>query len=98
MYATAPRDWDPHLKLDYAKMCIRTVVEQVQAERKRTEKSEEETINEELDIAISRLGEGSLIGQGLGSLIEHTETLRARKAQLVEEKGKRLAEKLGTKW
>ena len=98
MYATAPRDWDPHLKLDYAKMCIRTVVEQVQAERKRTEKSEEETINEELDIAISRLGEGSLIGQSLGSLIEHTETLRARKAQLVEEKGKRLAEKLGTKW
>ena len=42
MLATMPPDWDPHKKLEFSKMCIRTVVEKVQADRKRLEKSEEE--------------------------------------------------------
>ena len=46
--------WDPHMKLEYAKMCLRTVAEKVQAERKRREKSEEELLNEELNLAINR--------------------------------------------
>ena len=92
-----PDNWNPHLKLEYAKMCLRTVVEKVQAERKRFETNEEESINEELNNAVSSLAAGTAIG-GPGGLIDYIEELRGRKAQLVEERGNRLAEKVKTKW
>ena len=38
MWAHADNGWDPHTKLEYAKMCIRTVGEKLQAERKRKER------------------------------------------------------------
>ena len=47
--------WDPHLKLDYAKMYVRTVMEKEQADRKVKEKTEEELVNIELDLAIKSL-------------------------------------------
>ena len=98
MFATVSADWNPHQKLEFAKVCIRTVVEQTQAERKRKEKSEEEEIDEELDTAIGKLSSGELIGVRKTNLLEHIEALRARKDQLINLKGERLAEKLGTKW
>ena len=98
MFATMPGDWNPHAKLEFAKMCIRTVVEQTQAERKRNEASEEDLINEELDTAVAKLASGSLMGNRTENLIEHVERLRARKDEIINIKGERLAEKLGTKW
>ena len=98
MLATMPADWDPHTKLEFAKMCIRTVVEQTQAERKRKEACKEDSINEELELAITKLGSGSLTGNRMTSLIDYVEELRNKKEALINEKGERLAEKLGTKW
>ena len=77
-------------------MCIRTVVERVQANRKAKERCEEDLVNEELEIAIHKLAEGNI--DSSNSFIDHIEELRARKQTLIEEKGSRLAEKLGTKW
>ena len=97
MMATVPSHWSPHMKLDVLKVTIRTVVEKIQANRKRTELNEEEMLNDELETAISELGKGgATIGQQ--PLIDYIEDLRVRKSILVEEKGKRLAERLGTKW
>ena len=96
MVSTAQGNWDPHTKLDFAKMCIRTVVERVQAERKTGEASEEESINEELNLAITQLAAGG--ARDVGDLVEYIEELRGRKAELVEKKGSRVAEKLKTKW
>ena len=93
---TMPLEWNPHLKLEFAKMCIRTVVEKIQAERKRQEVADEECLNEELDTAIKQLSSGQ--GNREGDLIDYIEELRARKQTMVDEKGARLAEKLGTKW
>ena len=90
-------DWNPHLKLEYAKMCIRTVVEKVQAECKRSEASEEETLNEELNMAIEQLAIGSAPASNL-NLMDYIEELRSQKNVLINRKGERLAEKLGTKW
>ena len=95
MLSLMPTEWNPHLKLEYAKVCIRTVVEKVQADRKANEVNEENMVNEELDLAIGKLAEGVDDTEGL---IDHVEELRARKQTLIEEKGSRLAEKLGTKW
>ena len=97
MISTMPMEWDPHMKLEFAKMAIRTVAERVQAERKRKEKVEEESVNEELDNAIIQLGKGVTRG-GHAELLDYIETLRTRKSILIEEKGKRLAERTGTKW
>jgi len=94
----APEDWNPHTKLEYFKMCIRSTAERAQAERKRAEKSEEDFLNEELEIRITALSEESTPERDKAVLIEHIEDLRARKSILVEEKGARLAERLGTKW
>ena len=97
MLALSGDGWNPHLKLEYAKMCIRTVVEQVQADRKKKELSEEEELNEELNIAVISL-ESSGSDEEKEELIEYIEELRGKKAMLIEDKGRRLAEKLGTKW
>ena len=97
MFREALETWDPHMRLEYAKVCIRTVCERVQAERKRKDKSEEESLNEELNSAIEALAEGSHLRDSAG-LIDYIEELRTRKSILVERRGKYLAEKLGTKW
>ena len=98
MWLKAGRDWNPHLKLEYAKMCIRTVGEQLQAERKRREKNEEEELNEELNLAISKLGKGCQNDRVKTTLINYVEELRAKKDVIIEKKGERLAEKIGSKW
>ena len=93
-----PTHWDPHMRLEFLKVCIRTVAEKLQAERKRKEKTTEEEINEELNAAINVLGrDEGIIGSREG-LINYVEELRTRKSILIEEKGARLAERLGTKW
>ena len=97
MLRGARSHWDPHMRLEYAKMCLRTVVEREQADRKVREKSEEELLNVELDIAIKALGNRN-DGEAEDVLLEYIEELRVRKSLLVDEKGQRLAEKLGTKW
>ena len=98
MFGRMDPNWNPHLKLEYAKMCIRTVAEQAQADRKKKELSEEEEISGELNLAIAAIQDPELRPEHLEGLIEYAEDLRNKKAKLIEEKGKRLAEKLGTKW
>ena len=98
MWAHADNGWDPHTKLEYAKMCIRTVGEKLQAERKRKETGEEDEINEALNLAISQLEKGCKSARDKDILIEYVEELRSRKEVLIESKGERLAEKLGSKW
>ena len=56
MYNTKDDSWDPHHQLEFAKVCLRTVVEKAQADRKKKEKSEEEGVNESLNKLITRLG------------------------------------------
>ena len=97
MMSDIPDTWDPHMKLEFLKVSIRTTVEKVQAERKRREKSEEDMLNEELEVALDELGNGRSKDRP-GALIDYIEELRTRKSILVEAKGKRLAERLGTKW
>ena len=97
MMKEIPNTWNPHQVLEFAKVCIRTVVEKIQAERKRRVQSEEDRINEELELALGKLaGENYQIERN--GLIEYVEQLRAQKAVLIEEKGVRLAQRLGTQW
>ena len=98
MWAHADNGWDPHTKLEYAKMCIRTVGEKLQAERKRKESCEEDEINEALNLAIGQLEKGCKTVRDRDILIEYVEELRSRKEVLIESKGERLAERLGSKW
>ena len=91
-----PDGWNPHLKLEYLKMCIRTIVEKIQAERKSNERNEEELLNAELDLAIKALSREDT--RDRAELVLHIEDLRSQKEEMVEKKGQRLAEKLGTKW
>ena len=98
MFATMPLNWDPHQQLEFAKVCIRSVAGRIQAERKRKEKLEEEIIDDELNEAISILEKEGLTVPRTNALLTQVEELRQRKAVLIEEKGKRLAERLGTKW
>ena len=97
MMQEVPDSWNPHNKLEFLKVCIRTVVEKVQAERKKVELTEEEMLNEELDVAIKELA-GGIATFRQQSLIEYIEELRVKKSLLIEKKGKRLAERLGTRW
>ena len=96
MFRSHSAAWNPHLKLEFAKVCIRTVTEKLQADRKVRERSEEEFVDREIEIAMAALQNNST--QDNEAIIEYIEELRGKKSVLVEEKGRRLAEKLGTKW
>ena len=98
MISTMPNGWDPHNKLEFAKVSIRSVAERIQAESKRDALTEEQTINEDLNDTMDALAKVTISGARREQLIEQVEELRARKAVLIERKGERLAEKLGTKW
>ena len=98
MFGEVPREWDPHMKLEFLKVCIRSVVEKVQADRKRIEKSKEELLNEELDTAVTKLSYEENLDNSNGHLLLYIEELRAKKSLIVEERGQRLAERFGSKW
>lgn len=89
--------WDPHTKLEYAKMCLRTVAEKNQADRKKTEATIESEINEALNRAINELASEADPEDRI-AIIERIENLRNKKCGLIEEKGARLAARLATKW
>ena len=95
MLSSIPEDWNPHVRLEFLKMCIRTIGEKAQADRKKKEKCEEDEVNEELNTAITAIENGE---EDVADLIEYVEELRVRKAVLIEKKGERLAERLGSKW
>ena len=84
MMAGAPGNWDPHTKLEFLKVCIRTVAERVQAERNRRERTEEQEINEELNSAIEVLSKEALDAPRRDQLIDHVEELRIRKSILIK--------------
>ena len=98
LWRMAEAEWDPHTKLEYAKMCVRTVGETMQAERKRREVSEEEELNDELNLAIKGLEREGRDMRDRAILIDYVEELRSRKEAMIDRKGERLAEKLGSKW
>ena len=93
----APNHWDSHTKLEYAKMCLRTVAERRQAERNRKERTLENEIDEAVNRAIKELAE-EVQEEHKIEIIERIENLRNRKISIIEEKGTRLAERLSTKW
>ena len=98
MLSQAPAHWNPHQTLEFSKVCVRTVLEREQALRKIREASEEELLNVELDLAIKTLERGELSAVRRLDILNLVEELRVRKEILIENKGKRLAEKLGTRW
>ena len=69
-------DWHPYMKLELAKVAIRTVCEKVQAGQKVRERDEEDSINEELELVISQLAAG--IDANVGRLLDYIEELRSR--------------------
>ena len=97
MFGTRDPNWDPHTTLEFAKMCLRSVVERVQAEKRKKDRSDEDEVNESLNRLIEKLG-GVLEVDEKEEIITLIEALRCRKEVIIEEKGKRLAERLATKW
>ena len=93
----APAHWDPHMKLEYAKMSLRSVAERVQAERNKRERTMENEIDEAVNRAIRELAE-TVPEEERVEIVERIENLRNKKLGLIEEKGHRLAERLATKW
>ena len=73
-------------------------MEKEQADRKTKERTEEELVSAELDIAIKALQNSTSGTESFVELLELIEELRSKKRNLIEVKGERLAEKLGTKW
>ena len=98
MIREIPGHWAPRTKIEFLKVCIRTVAERIQAERNRKEKTEEQLINKELNASINVLGNETLSVNRRNQLIDYVEEQRAKKSILIEEKGARLAEKIGSKW
>jgi len=78
MFRQMGNNTDPHIRLEYLKMCIRTVSEKLQAERKRYEKSEEESLNEEIELICDALASPCLKPEDKNGLVDYLEELREK--------------------
>jgi len=90
--------WDPHTKLDYMKMSLRSAASNLIGERKKKEKQKEEMIDEEIEIAMDIFINNDLAPVEKNKLQDHIDDLKLQKIEIIKERAAFLAEKMKDKW
>jgi len=97
-----PTHWNPHMKLEFVKTAIRSIVSSVAGNVKKAENLEQEAISEQLNILIAtkeKLENGDLVNPDLSEEIEHTITLlEAERNRYLNQVSERLSMKAKVKW
>ena len=94
----APEDWNPHVKLEYLKMCIRTASNEAVGKVKAKLRDTEKTLNEDINGVIDELALESTLAERKVLLMHKLDDLRQLKRSLVEKIGTKLEQKAARKW
>ena len=91
-------DWDPHVRLEYCKMSIRTAAATAMGTVKARYRDEEAGINKDINDVIEQLAEED-IPAGRKALLSHKlDDLRTLKRRLVDKIGARLERRSARQW
>ena len=93
-----PEGWNPHQKLEFHKCAIRSAYSQVNAERNKSRKMDYDFVKADLHSHITLLEKGGISLIRKNRLMDKINQLKAKMSQLNLEKGRKLAEKMKTKW
>jgi len=97
-----PDYWNPHVKLDFVKSSIRSVISMVAGKKKRAQNFEHEAIVEQLNILMitkQKLESGELTNPDLLTEVNNTiNTLEAERNKYLEQLSKKLSVRAQVKW
>ena len=91
-------EWNPHVRLEYFKMCIRTAVNDANGKLKAQIRDTEVTLNEDINHVVSELARNDLTSETRSLLMYKLDDLRQLKRNLIEKIGTRLEQKAARKW
>jgi len=99
--AEIPENWNPHVKLDFVKMAIRSIVGVISGREKKKCKTEQEALANQLNIL--KITKGNLLSQGThGPTLEQIEVAIAELEELLktylDKQSKDLIRRSGAKW
>ena len=92
-------DWNPHVSLEYSKMCIRTAANTANGMIKARYRDDEANLNKDINLVIDELSSDSSLSADRKRLLMHKlDDLRMLKRRLVDKIGARLEQKTQRKW
>ena len=98
MMSNAIDDWDPHTKLEYCKLCIRTAANQATGKMKARYRDEEKVLNDDINMVVSELTSLSESSPDYDTYIHKLDDLRMLKRQFVTKIGTKLERRTASKW
>ena len=91
-------DWNPHVRLEYLKMCIRTSANAALGKIKAQMRDVEATLNYDINDLVTLLSDNSATNEDKLLYMHKLDDLRQLKRGLVEKIGTKLAQKSARKW
>ena len=94
----ASPDWNPHVKLEYLKMCLRSASNAVTGNIKAKIRDVELNLNQDINRVVEELAEDNLELSRKELLMHKLDDLRMLKRCLIEKIGNKLAQRTARKW
>ena len=98
MYDQRSADWNPHVSLEYLKLCIRTASNAAVGKIKARYRDEELSLNQSINSVINSLTESNVAQAERDLLMHKLDDLRQLKRGLVERIGTKLERRTARKW
>ena len=98
LLAQADVNWNPHVKLEHCKMCMRTAANAATGKIKAQLRDEELVINTDINNIIDELSNEGVLRDRRELLTHKLDDLRRIKRSLIAKIGNRLAQKTSRKW
>ena len=98
MMSGAINSWDPHMSLEYCKLCIRTAANMATGKMKARYRDEEAVINCDINTVVNKLANLTVSSPEYALYVNKLEDLRRLKRQLVEKIGAKLERRTASKW
>ena len=98
MFDQQSGDWNPHVRLEYGKMCIRTAANMATSKIKSRYRDEERILNNDINFVTIELAKEPLASGERELLMHKLDDLRQLKRSLVERIGAKLERRNARKW
>ena len=98
LFSQRSPDWNPHVSLEYCKMCIRTAANSASGVLKARYRDDEVTLNKDINDVIDELSDDNTPADRKTLLTHKLDDLRMLKRRLVEKIGARLERRTARQW
>ena len=91
-------DWNPHVSLEYCKMCIRTAANQAAGQVKAKYRDDEAVLNNDINLVVDELANQDIDVNRRALLMHKLDDLRQLKRRFVEKIGAKLERRTARQW